>query len=248
MKAIIIDDEPYCCEVLVLMLEKYCPGVQVSAICHSGEAALQELEMQRFDLMFLDIEMPHMNGFQLLEQIPGINFQVVFTTSFDQYAIKAIRFSALDYLLKPIDRDELQSAVAKASARVQPNLSAQLELLLHQLRSPMQQVKHIALPTLEGLQMVRIDHIISCSASSNYSILVLKDGQKLTVSRTLKDIEEMLETYNFLRVHHSYLVNVDEIRKYIRGEGGMLVMSDGSSIDVSRSKKEQLLQKIHPRK
>jgi two-component system LytT family response regulator len=192
--------------------------------------------------------MPRMNGFQLLEQLPVTNFHVVFTTSFDQYAIRAIRFSALDYLLKPVDKDELKAAVQKAAERVQPALSTQLELLLHKLRSPAQTVKQIALPTLEGLQMIPIGNIISCTASSNYSIIALKDQQKLTVSRTLKDIEEMLEEYNFLRVHHSYLVNMNEIRKYVKGEGGMLVMSDGSSVDVSRSKKEQLLKKLQPGK
>jgi two-component system LytT family response regulator len=222
--------------------------VQVDATCYSGEEALQLLKQKSFDLMLLDIEMPRMNGFQLLEQVQDLNFQVVFTTSFDQYAIKAIQFSALDYLLKPVDREELKSAVEKARKRIQPALGNQLELLLHKLRLPAQQVKQIALPTLDGLQMVPIDSIISCSASSNYSIIALKDEQKLTVSRTLKDIEEMLEEYSFLRVHHSYLVNLHEVRKYVKGEGGMLVMSDGSSIDVSRSKKEQLLKRLQPGK
>src|SRR5687767_12247244 len=181
--------------------------------------------------------MPYMNGFELLEKLPVIAFDLIFTTSYDQYAIKAFRFSALDYLLKPVDREELQAAVKKVSLRLQPPVPQQLEILLQKF-SATGQVSRIALPTMEGLQLVPIQSIISCSSSSNYTILQLKDRQKLTVSRTLKEIEEMLQDHDFLRVHHSYLVNVSEVRKYIRGEGGQLIMSDGSAVDVSRSKKE----------
>jgi two-component system LytT family response regulator len=188
--------------------------------------------------------MPHMNGFELLESLPAISFEIIFTTSYDQYAIKAIRFSALDYLLKPVDREELQIAVKKAIGRLQHPLPQQLEILMQKFHRQVNKVDRIALPTMEGLQLISIDSIISCASSSNYTILLMKDNQKLTVSRTLKDIEEMLEDYNFLRVHHSYLVNVNEIRKYIRGEGGSVVMSDGSCVDVSRSKKDVLLKKI----
>jgi two-component system LytT family response regulator len=244
IRAIIIDDEPDCCEVLTMLLVRHCPEVKVDAICYSAEEALDAIQKHSPQLVFLDIEMPHMNGFELLEKLPTINFEIIFTTSYDQYAIKAIRFSALDYLLKPIDREELQLAVSKASTRLQHPLPQQLEILMQKFHHQVNKINRIALPTMEGLQLIPLESIISCSSSSNYTILSMKENQKLTVSRTLKDIEEMLEDYNFIRVHHSYLVNVNEIRKYIRGEGGSLVMSDGSSIDVSRSKKDLLLKKI----
>lgn len=244
MRAIIVDDERDCCEVLTMLLNRYCPEVKVDAVCYSAEDAIQAIASHSPHLVFLDIEMPHMNGFKLLEALPSINFDIIFTTSYDQYAIKAIRFSALDYLLKPIDREELQIAVKKATGRLLHPLPQQLEILMQKFHNQVNKVNRIALPTMEGLQLIAIDSIISCASSSNYTILSMKENQKLTVSRTLKDIEEMLEEHNFLRVHHSYLVNVNEIRKYIRGEGGSVVMSDGSAVDVSRSKKDLLLKKI----
>jgi two-component system, LytTR family, response regulator len=248
IKAIIVDDEPHCCEVLSMLLERYCPEVSVEAVCYSSTEAVELLSKATAKLVFLDIEMPHMNGFQLLEKLPAINFELIFTTSYDQYAIKAIRFSALDYLLKPVDREELQIAVRRAAQRLQSPLPQQFEILLQKLLHPAAQVSRIALPTMEGLQLIPIDSIISCTSSSNYTILSLKENQKLVVSRTLKEIEEMLDEHTFLRVHHSYLVNLNEIRKYIKGEGGSLIMSDGSSVDVSRSKKEQLMKKLQPGK
>lgn len=244
IKAIIIDDEPDCCEVLSILLEKYCPQVKVLASCNSAADAITQLSKNEADLVFLDVEMPHMNGFELLEKLPQINFQLIFTTSYDQYAIKAIRFSALDYLLKPVDREELQAAVRKAEERIKKHLPQQLEILLQKINKPANTINRIALPTMEGLQLIPLDTIISCASSSNYTILSLKENQKLIVSRTLKEIEEMLEDHHFLRVHHSYLVNLNEVRKYIKGEGGVLIMSDGSSVDVSRSRKEQLLKKL----
>jgi two-component system, LytTR family, response regulator len=244
IKCIIIDDEPNCCDVLMVLLEKYCPEVEIISVCHSAREAIPFLLKNEVQLAFLDIEMPHMNGFELLEQLPRIDFELIFTTSYDHYAIRAIRFSALDYLLKPIDREELQAAVKKAEHRLAYPLPQRFEILLQKLRQPAGQVKRIALPTMEGLQLIMLDSIISCASSSNYTILTIKESQKLIVSRTLKEIEEMLEDYTFLRVHHSFVVNLNEVRKYIRGEGGMLIMSDGTSIDVSRSRKQQLLEKL----
>ena len=246
LKAIIIDDEPDCCETLSMLLERYCPEVGVIAVCHSGAEALQAIPEQKPQLVFLDIEMPHMNGFQLLEQLPAIDFELVFTTSYDQYAIKAIRFSALDYLLKPVDREELRQAVQKVAKRQQPPLPQQLEILLQKLHQPA--TSKIAIPTMEGLQMIPVASIITCKSDSNYTTLYLKGKQKITASRTLKEVEEMLEGLSFLRVHQSHLVNLDEVGKYVRGEGGYLVMSDGSAVDVARSRKDLLLQKLQPKR
>jgi len=245
--AIIVDDEPYCCETLALLLERHCPGVRIIDVCYSAESALQSISEQTPTLLFLDIEMPHLNGFELLERILEVNFQLIFTTSYDQYAIKAIRFSALDYLLKPIDPEELQKAVQKAIQKLKTPPAPQIELLLEQLRLPTA-AKKIAIPTMEGLQMIAVDSIISCSSDSNYSVLLLKNKKKVVVSRTLKEIEEMLDEHPFLRVHHSFLVNLDEVSKYVKGKGGYLVMSDDSIVDVSSSRKEALLKKLQPNK
>lgn len=244
LRALIVDDEAYSCESLQTLLDRYCPEVTVIDICNSGEAALKSIRKHQPDLLFLDIEMPHMNGFELLRQLESATFQLIFTTSYDQYAIKAIKFSALDYLLKPIDREELKAAVQKAVQKLGEPLPQQLSILLQRISGANSNVQKIALPTMEGLQMVPIDTIIHCSSDSNYTNLFLKGGRKLTVSKTLKDIEEMLDDYSFLRVHHSYLVNTNEIERYIKGEGGYLILSNGTAVDVSRSRKEQLMQKL----
>jgi two-component system LytT family response regulator len=246
VKAIIVDDEHYCLKSLSTLLERNCPEVEILAVCGSGADALKEISIQKPQLVFLDIEMPHMNGFELLEKLPLINFELIFTTSYDQYAIKAIRFSALDYLLKPIDRLDLLKAIQKVVQRQQPLLPQQLEILLQKLHQPVTPIQKIALPTMEGLQMIQVESIIYCSSDSNYTNLHLKNKQKLIASRTLKEVEEMLEPYNFIRVHHSFLVNLNEIVKYVKGEGGYLVMSNGASIDVSRSRKALLLKKLQP--
>lgn len=246
LKAIIIDDEPYSCELLAAMLETDCPQVQISAICHNGEEGLKALRLHAPDLVFLDVEMPRMNGFQMLEQLSSVQFHLIFTTSYDQYALKAIRFSALDYLLKPVDREELKKAVQKAENRMQAPLPQQLELLMQKLRQPLQPIGKIALPTMEGLQMVPIESIIRCESDDNYTRLLLKDGRRILVTRSLKEIEESLSQHSFLRVHRCFLVNLNEIEKYIKGEGGYVIMSDGSTVDVSKNRKELLLQKLRP--
>ena len=245
IKALIIDDEPYSCEALVMLLAKCCPDVQVIEVCHSGANALKAIQQHAPQLIFLDIEMPRMNGFELLEKVGNIDFEIIFTTSYDQYAIKAIRMSALDYLLKPIDRIDLQRAVQKVQQRIRPQ-TQQIEMLLQKLSNPGVPMNKIALPTMEGLQLVQLDTIISCTSDSNYTIFKLKGNEKIIVSKTLKEVEELLSEYSYLRVHHSSVVNLNEIRKYIKGEGGHLVMSDGSTIDVSRSRKEMLLKKLQP--
>jgi two-component system LytT family response regulator len=245
IKAIIIDDEPYCCEALATLLEDS-PDVEIIAICYNAADALSAIHKYSPDLVFLDVEMPKMNGFEMLEQLPSVKFEIIFTTSYDQYALKAIRFSAIDYLLKPIDSEELQKAIQKLIHRSQRPIAQQLEILMQKIHSPSTPVSKIAMPTMEGLQMIQVDSIISCESDSNYTILHLKDKKKKVASTTLKEIEELLEDHSFVRVHRCYLVNLNEIEKYLKGEGGYLVMSDGSTIDVSRSKKEVLLKKLLP--
>lgn len=246
--AIIVDDEAYSCEALATMLERYCPEIKLLDLCYSAASAIVSINEMKPEILFLDIEMPYMNGFEMLEKLPGMNFKLIFTTSYDQYAIKAIRFSALDYLLKPVDKDDLQKAVQKAISIPGNPLPEQLEVLLHKLNKPKVVVNKIAIPTMEGLQMVQVENIIRCEADRNYTNLFLKNKEKITASRNLKDLEEMLEDYSFIRVHHSHLVNLNEVEKYIRGEGGYLLMSDKTSVDVSRSRKDILLKKLQPDK
>ena len=246
IKAVIIDDEIHCRKTLNMLLAENCPDVQVVEQCEDGEAGILAIQKLKPDIVFLDIEMPGMNGFEMLQKLPTINFEIIFTTSYDQYAIKAFKFSALDYLLKPVDRQELGTAVQKVVQRLSRPVPQQLEILLQKLYQPASSIRKIALPTMEGLQMIPIDSIISCASDSNYTIFQLKNKQKLIVSRLLREVEEMLEEYSFLRVHHSYVVNLNEIEKYYKGDGGYVVMSDGSSIDVSRNKKDVLLTKLRP--
>jgi len=244
--AIIVDDERHSCDALKMLLAKCCPLVQVVATCYSGEEGIKKINETKPQLVFLDIEMPHMNGFQMLEQLPTINFEIIFTTSYDQYAITAFKFSALDYLLKPVDREELEKAVQKVSKKINPPVSQQLEILLQKINQPATAVQRIALPTMQGLEFVPVDSIISCSSSNNYTEFFLADKKRLLVSRTLKEIEDMLADHLFLRVHNSHVVNLNAILRYIKGEGGYLAMSDGSIVDVSRSKKEILLKRLLP--
>lgn len=248
LTATLVDDEPYCCETLSILLERYCPEIKILNTCYSAADALNSIALSRPDILFLDIEMPKMNGFEMLEKLPEINFALIFTTSYDQYALRAIRFSAIDYLLKPVIREELQSAVQKAVTRFQVTMPQQVEILMQKLRQPALRMSKVAIPTMEGLRMIAADAIISCGADGNYTVLHLRNKEKITASRTLKEIEEVLEEYSFARVHHSWLVNLNEIEKYIKGEGGYLVMSDSSVIDVSRSRKESLLKKLQGNK
>ena len=248
INAIIIDDERHSCDALKMLLGKCCQQVHVTAICYSGEEGLSKINELKPQLVFLDIEMPHMNGFQMLEQLPKIDFEIIFTTSYDQYAITAFKFSALDYLLKPVDREELEKAVQRVSKKINPPVSQQLEILLQKINQPAITVQRIALPTMQGLEFVPVESILHCSSSNNYTEFFLTDKKKLLVSRTLKEVEEMLADHSFLRVHNSYIVNLNAVTRYVKGEGGYLVMTDGSTIDVSRSRKETLMQKLQPYK
>jgi two-component system, LytTR family, response regulator len=245
IKAILIDDEVHCLDTLNILLNDYCPQVQVMEQCVSANKGLEAIEKMQPDLVFLDIEMPLMNGFELLEKFKEIPFAVIFTTSYDQYAIKAIRFSALDYLLKPVDPKELVTAVHKVEAHKNPPTTEQFRMLMDQIQHKNSGFTKIAVPTFEGFELIPVDQVIRCEADDNYSYVYLKNKTKITACRTLKEIEEQLEDFGFfIRVHHSYIVNLNEVAKYIRGEGGYVVMSDGATVSVSRSRKDSLLKRF----
>lgn len=246
IRAIIIDDEPYCCEALATLLEDCCPGVQLLGSYQNGVEGIAAIQKNTPDLVFLDVEMPKMNGFDMLAALPSVDFEIIFTTSYDKYALKAIRFSAIDYLLKPVDEEELKKAVEKVERRSRKPIAEQLEILMERIKQPSRQAARIAMPTMEGLQMIEIDKIINCESDSNYTVLHIDGGKKIVVSVTLKDIEELLDEHFFLRVHRCFVANLNKVEKYVKGEGGYLVMCDGSTVDVSRSRKEMLLKKLLP--
>ncbi len=242
VKAIIIDDEVHCQDTLSLLLKEFCPQVQLAEQCRSAKKGIEAIEKHKPDLVFLDIEMPAMNGFEMLEQFPEISFAIIFTTSYDQYAIKAIRFSALDYLLKPIDPNELVSAVRKVEEQRHLPFAEQFQMLLKQVHGKGSGFNKIAVPTSEGFELIPADQVVYCEANDNYTHLFLRNKSRIIACRTLKEMEEQLSDFNFfVRVHHSYMVNLNEVTKYIRGEGGYLVMSEGSSVNVSRSRKDALM-------
>jgi two-component system, LytTR family, response regulator len=242
IKAIIIDDEIHCLETLSLLLKEYCLNVQLLEQCRSAKKGLEAIEKLKPDLVFLDIEMPAMNGFEMLEQFIEIPFAIIFTTSYDQYAIKAIRFSALDYLLKPIDPNELMSAVKKVQELRHLPMAEQFQMLLKQVQGKGNHFNKIAVPTFEGFELIPADQVLYCEANDNYTHLFLKNKTKIIACRTLKEMEEQLQDFPFfVRVHHSYMVNLNEVTRYVRGEGGYLVMSDGSTVNVSRSRKDSLM-------
>ena len=244
MKAIIIDDEQDCVKLLSLQLKMCCPQVEVVAECTQSLEGLKEIQELKPDMVFLDIEMPRMNGFQLLEALGDIDFALVFVTAYDKFAVKAFRYSAVDYLLKPIDTKELQDCIRKIEKQKRLD-ERQLSMLKSQYASPQKALPDkIALPFKNGVTFVLISDIIYCESDDNYTKFYLKNGTTSLVSKTLRDIQEILEERNFLRVHRQYLVNLDQISRYVKGEGNYLIMSNEVSIPVARNQKEKLVERF----
>lgn len=245
IKTLIIDDEKHCIDNLQWQLKQYCPEAEVIATCTNAEEGLNEIYRQQPQLVFLDVEMPGMTGFEMLEKIKDVNFDIVFTTAFDQYAIRAIKFGALDYLVKPVDKDELRAAVDKVIKHTHSESLKQLTALLTHIRKSNDlSFQKIALPTMHGYELIPLNNIMYCESKNNYTDVRLNNGQHLVISRTLKEIEELLDMHPFFRVHNSYLVNLQYAIRYIKGDGGALVLNNEISIPVSRSKKEELLKLI----
>ncbi|MCB9082262.1 MAG: response regulator transcription factor [Lewinellaceae bacterium] len=245
MKAILVDDERYCTELLASLLAKHCPEIETIAEFNDPVAAVSFIQHSPPDLLFLDIEMPRLNGFDLLERCRPVTFPVIFTTAYNQYALRAIKISALDYLLKPIDVDELKLAVEKAQEQpAHPADWKQYELMESTRQHTQEPPKTIALSTLDGLTFVQVADIIYCQSDGSYTKLFFTQGDPLLLSKSIKEVGEILITCGFMRVHHSYLINFDHIRKYIRGEGGEVIMRNGHNVPVARSKKAEFLERI----
>jgi two-component system LytT family response regulator len=240
--AIIIDDELKGRIALSQKLHDYCSDVRLVGEAESGEEGIKLIEKLKPDIVFLDIEMPRMDGFDMLHRLPQKNFDLIFTTAYDQYAIKAIKFAAFDYLLKPIDIEELKMAVSKSNA-ANRNTEKKLEVLDQNLFGK-STITKIAIPALEGLLFFNIGDIIHLEANRNYTIIYFNNTPKLIASKTLKEFEDMLPMDIFFRTHHSHLVNLNYIKRYIKGDGGQIEMYDGTYVDVSRRKKEDFLKAI----
>ena len=245
LTAIIIDDETNSRNALRQKITKHCNNIMIIADCENGEEGIEKIETQKPDIIFLDIEMPRMNGFTMLQQIKNKNFEVIFITAYDHYAIKAIKFSALDYLLKPVEVEDLKAAVEKVTQkRKQVDGNKRVELLVQNFLEEKTAHQRIAISSMEGLQFVTTDDIIYLEANSNYTSFYLADNRKITATKTLKDFEEILPASMFIRIHHSYLINKNGIEKYIKGEGGQVVMKNGVTLDVARRKKEEFMKAI----
>ncbi len=242
LTAIIIDDEAKGRMALKQKLLDYCEEIQWAGEAENGIEGIKLIEKIHPDIVFLDIEMPRMDGFEMLHRLPEKNFHIIFTTAYDQYAIKAIKYAAFDYLLKPIDIEELKIAVSKIHSRPQIHTGKKLELLDQNLLK--NNFNKIAISTLEGLLFFNISDIIHLEANSNYTTIYFTNRPKLLASRTLKDFEELLPTDIFFRTHHSHLINLNYIKRYIKGDGGQIELQNGNYVDVSRRKKEEFLNAI----
>jgi len=245
ISALIIDDEESAVNVVAFLLNKYVNEIEQVFTAVGAEEGLKALYQHKPQLVFLDVEMPLMNGFQLLEKFRDHSFEVIFITAYDHYAIRAIKFSALDYLVKPIEVEDLKTAIEMVKQkRKQSTTNERLETLLHNLMNEKNQANRIAIPSIEGLQFVEVNDIIYLEAESNYTVVYIKPSQKITVSKTLKDFEELLPPNIFIRIHHSWIINKNHVQKYLRGEGGQVIMSNGKTLDVARRKKDEFMKAI----
>jgi len=245
LRAVIVEDEQASRETLTAYLEKYCPDVELLGEADSVKTGLEIIKLHKPDVVFLDIEMPYGNAFDLLEQIHDVDFEVVFVTAYSNYAIKALNLSASYYILKPISIDELIAAVEKIKAsRDKEEVSIHSKILLDNIQEVNKPNHKIVLPLLNGFEVVHVRDIIRCQANDNFTEFHLKDGSKKLISRTLKFYEEMLKDFDFIRIHKSHLINFQYVIKYLKGKGGQVEMSDGSTVDVSVNRKAEFLEKF----
>lgn len=246
LKCIIVDDEPSCIETLQLMLgKKFADTVQVAATALSPADALLLIQQHRPDLVFLDVEMPQMSGIELLQSFDQINFQVVFTTAHQHYALQAIKLNALDYLLKPISLDELSEAIRKAVSRKANYDPGMLYSFLQQLKPGNTQVKRIAIPSNDTTQFIPINDIVRIESNSNYSTVYFISRPKLLEAKTLKEFEDQLLAYDFLRVHQSHLINLAHVVGYKNQDGGYVIMHGNEPVEISRRKKQEVMQRLN---
>ena len=246
MRAILVDDEPDGIRTLKKLLELNCPEVEIVATCSSAADAISKLEEAKPDLVFLDVRMPGGSGIDMLAELSEIDFEVIFVTAHDEYMLQALQFSAVDYLMKPVDEDRLKEAVQRVEERLKGKKnSRQGEILLHNINKvgyPLEM--RLCLPTQKGFTIVKLEEIIYCEAQRSYTVFRLTNNKTIMISKPLFDYDKLLNDTIFLRVHKSFLINLLHIKEYMRGDGGTVVMSNGMEIEVSRRKKEMFMAKV----
>ncbi|MBK8566452.1 MAG: response regulator transcription factor [Saprospiraceae bacterium] len=244
-KAILIDDEPNARATLRQEIDLHCPEIQI--ISEAGSVAEGVAVLQRqpaIDLLFLDIQLTDGSGFDILEQVDYQVFKTIFTTAYSDYALKAIKFQPLDYLLKPIDAEELREAVNKALQTQQASFNQQMRQFIQQYKVATATPERIALATADGIHLFSTKSIIRLASEGNYTTVYFENGKKLLLAKTLKDMEESLAMHSFERIHKSHLVNLDHVQSYVNRFGGEVVMSDGSELPVAQRKKSTLLHRL----
>ncbi len=246
IKALIIDDEEDCIEGLKnLLVHGHENLVEILGSAKTVRDGIEAIALLRPDLVFLDVQIGEKTGFDLLRALPEIDFEIIFTTAFEKFALQAIKFSAIDYLLKPIDVDELDAALMKLLNAESRKITAdKIDLLLQNTQKSDGLFKRIIVPTISGFEFIEIGNIIRCESDNNYTTIYFKDKQKVLVSKTLKDFEELLSGYSFFRIHNSHLINLSYIKTYNKGKGGSVILTDGSEIEVSSRRKDDFMAKL----
>jgi len=248
VKAVIIDDEKKSRETLVSLLNRYCQNVLIQAQATGVGDGIDVIRKHEPDVIFLDIQMADGSGFKLLQEVGNINFEIIFTTAFDQYAIKAIKYSALDYLLKPIVPEELIKAVEKVEKRKIINdirMTENIDVLLNNLKNTNKNEQKIILTTSEKIHVVKVDDIVRCESDNYYTLFFFSNGKKLMISKTLKENENLLKEHGFIRPHKSHLVNTRYIKGFTKQQGGHIILTDDTKVPVSRRKKETVIEIIN---
>lgn len=243
IKTIIADDEPRGINTLKKILELYCPEVQVIATCQDADSAKVKIELLQPDLVFLDIAMPVKTSLAMLAELTSIPFQIIFVTAHSEYSLQAFKYSAVDYLLKPVHEDQLISAVQRVSNRLrEKSVNINVETLLHNFRnSTAGNDMKLCIPSLKGFQVVRLHDIIYCESDTSYTVFYITGNQKIISSKPINEYEQMLELNDFIRIHRSYLININHVVEYRRGEGGTVVLQNGAELEVSRRKKDNFI-------
>lgn len=245
LKAIIVDDEQASRDTLSNYLTKYCPNVQILAQAESVKTAIPLIHKHNPDIVFLDVEMPYGNAFDLLQQVGDITFETVFVTAFSHYALKALNLSASYYILKPIDIEELVAAVDKIEiSRKLKKESLHNRIIVENINTVNKQLQKMVLPRLDGFDVVQVSDIIRCQADDNFTQFFFANGKKELVCRTLKFYEDTLSDYGFIRIHKSHLVNSQFIKRYVKGKNGTIIMTDGSELELSQQRREQFLEQF----
>jgi two-component system LytT family response regulator len=248
MKLLIIDNEPNLRTAIKALLQAFCPEIVVIEMADGVKSGLEKINNFKPDIVLLDVEMDDGSGFDLMQQIVNPAFQLIFVTAHNKYAIEAFKFSAIDYLLKPVDPDALQKSIQKAAANIRnSNLQQQVEVLLQQLSGVQNKDRKIVLKDIDNIWFIKVNSILYCEAEGTYTKFFLQNTEPILVSKNLKEYEEILEPHGFLRTHHSFLANPDKILSYDKTEGGALILEGGFSIPVSQRKKDFVMQVLENR-